>query len=102
MYRPGRETNDSTTRENDIANGVALPFELDAELKHNGEQITLLQTCNWQGHSPSFVGVDTDGNPLIVSFSEVRILDRRVVPNDKLTRGMVRSSYEAERQKVTR
>ncbi len=49
-----------------------------------GEDITLVQTGNWPGHSPSFVGVDRMGKPVIAAFHEVSITDRRVVPNENI------------------
>ncbi len=73
-----------------IENAAALPFELDAEIKNTKEPVTLLQTCNWPGHSPSFVAVDSSGDPLIAAFHEVRIRDRRAVPNESLTEMPVR------------
>lgn len=80
----GKSSQDQPITGSGIDNPAALPFEVDAEIKETGEPITLLQTCNWPGHSPSFVAVDVNGDPLIASFTEVRVKDRRVLPNPKL------------------
>jgi len=93
MYRSGRTLGQQQRgmSENpedwNIENAAALPFELEAELKDSGEPVTLLQTCNWPGHSPSYIGVDTNGESFIAAFHEVRIRDRKVVPNEKLASG---------------
>ena len=84
----GGSGSEYSSRELVIENAAPLPFELDAEIKNTGEKVTLLQTCNWPGHSPSFIGVDPNGEPLIAAFHEVRIRDRRAVPNESLTEGM--------------
>jgi hypothetical protein len=90
VYRPGQQSSaqsgnlqgvGGSTGTTYLNQPAALPFQMEAILKDTGEQITLIQTCDWAGHSPSFVAVNQDGDPLIASFSETRITDPRVVPN---------------------
>lgn len=69
-----------------ISNAAPLPYEIFGVIQDTGEPLTLLQTCNWPGHSPSVVGIKSDGTFVIASFSEVRARDNRVVPNPRLFR----------------
>jgi hypothetical protein len=86
MYRPTAKPSGSpqqTTQYDDQAFGQAssLPFPTQAILDETGEPVTLLQTCEWKGHSPSNIGVDAKGKQFIASFAEVTVVDHRVLPN---------------------
>jgi len=59
-----------------------LPFPTEAIIDATGESATLLQTCDWRGHSPSAIGVDKSGKLFIGAFSELTVTDARVLPND--------------------
>jgi hypothetical protein len=86
MYRPTKasKTTNPTEYLGDQMLGPAspLPFPTEAIIDETGETVTLLQTCDWRGHSPSSVGVDTSGKLFIGSFAEVTVTDPRVLPND--------------------
>ncbi len=58
-----------------------LPFPTEAKLDATGEPITLLQTCDWEGHSPANVCVDQRGKQFIATFDELTVTDHRIVPN---------------------
>jgi hypothetical protein len=83
MYRPGQRQTDLRTDPGHPATslGGALPFPTEALIDETGEPVTLLQTCDWPGHSPSLVGVDNRGKFLVASFAEVSVVDARIVPN---------------------
>jgi hypothetical protein len=104
MFRPGQSSQSGQaggnqgayhSNENVISEPAALPFELQAEIKDTGERVTLVQTCNWPGHSPSYVASDQNGESLIASFAEVRVRDTRagVAPgNESMSGGQSRSN----------
>ncbi len=90
MFRPGTSNKSQGQGNNPypdslIANAAALPFPIEARLAETGEPVTLLQTCDWQGHSPSNVAVDRNGKQVIAAFQEVTVTDVRVVPNERLS-----------------
>jgi hypothetical protein len=87
MYRPGttgKPPAGATEYLGDQMLGPAspLPFPTEAIIDATGETVTLLQTCDWRGHSPSSVGVDKAGKLFIGSFAELTVTDARVIPND--------------------
>jgi hypothetical protein len=100
MFRPGQnqggQQENSSYRgdENVLTEPAALPFELQAEIKATGERVTLLQTCNWPGHSPSYVAIDHNGESLIAAFAEVRVRDTRagVAPGNEMSGGQSRAN----------
>lgn len=87
LYRPGRNTTrqpsgSAQAHEDQFISSVApLPFPLEARLNESGEAVTLLQTCEWKGHSPATIGVDARGQQFLASFEEVTVTDHRAVPN---------------------
>jgi len=86
MYRPGSPSKNEpqTYAVGDQMLGPAspLPFPTEAIIDATGETVTLLQTCDWRGHSPSSVGVDKAGKLFIGSFQELTVTDARVLPNE--------------------
>jgi hypothetical protein len=86
MYRPTKTTKTTPTSEylgeQMLGPASPLPFPTEAIIDDSGESVTLLQTCDWRGHSPSTLGVDTSGKLFIGSFTEVTVTDPRVLPND--------------------
>lgn len=86
MYRPGTMPKSASTSEyqGDQMLGPAspLPFPTEAIIDATGETVTLLQTCDWRGHSPSSVGVDKAGKLFIGAFNELTVTDSRVLPNE--------------------
>ncbi len=68
-----------------ISQAAPLPFEFEAKIDETSEKVTLVQTCDWQGHSPSYVGVDLKGKTFIASFGEVTVTDRRILPNPQVS-----------------
>lgn len=97
MFRPGQQVQtsgnvmeqaqqpqgDRLTYPPAISNIGALPFPLEAVLDQTGESVTLLQTCDWAGHSPSNIGVDRKGKQFIAAFEELTVTDQRAVPNQQ-------------------
>ena len=90
LYRPGQSYpgqspdvrgGPATHVDQMITNPGPLPFPTEAKLDATGEPVTLLQTCDWQGHSPANVGVDKRGKQFIASFEEITVTDHRIVPN---------------------
>lgn len=75
----------SSLYESQISNVGPLPFPLEAQLDATGQTVTLLQTCDWKGHSPSNIGVDQNGKQFIAAFEEVTVTDHRVIPNQQAT-----------------
>ena len=88
MYRPStgpRGAQTATTEylgDQMLGPASPLPFPTEAIIDATGESVTLLQTCDWRGHSPSSVGVDKAGKLFIGSFGELTVTDARVLPND--------------------
>jgi len=88
MYRPSIAAKGATTAteylvgEQMLGPASPLPFPTEAIIDATGESVTLLQTCDWRGHSPSSVGVDKAGKLFIGSFGELTVTDARVLPND--------------------
>ncbi len=87
MYRPGTtpkgtQTDSVYVGEQMLGPASPLPFPTEAIIDATGEPVTLLQTCDWRGHSPSSIGVDNKGKFLIGSFNELTVTDARVVPNE--------------------
>jgi hypothetical protein len=84
LYRPGQQNvsgaPSSDHRDQVISNGVALPYPLEGRLDSTGETITLLSVCNWQGHSPADIAIDSRGKQLLATFDEVTIIDGRALP----------------------
>jgi len=101
LYRPGQSTTrtgtsstmSGTPEDQIITNAAPLPFPLEAKLDATGEPVTLLQTCDWQGHSPSNIGVDKRGKQFLATFDEVTVTDHRAVPN--LAVDAIRNSQRA-------
>lgn len=92
MYIAGQQTgkgqtsgqaSQQTSREYDLAISQAspMPFPTAAIVDDTGEDVTLTHVCNWPGHSPSNVGVNTRGKQFIASFDELTVTDNRVLPN---------------------
>ena len=92
MYRSGQgqtgQTGQTQSRQQTatdqhpiISGAAALPFPLEARLDSTGEAVMLLQTCDWPGHSPSYIGIDRNGKQVIESFDNVTVTDARAVPN---------------------
>ncbi len=87
MHRSGSSSSALAERESGqqsptVGQAAPLPFPLEAQIDASGEQVTLIQTCDWPGHSPSCIGVDGQGKLLIASFNEISVTDNRVVPNE--------------------
>jgi hypothetical protein len=87
MYRPGTKTTGTTGETQYVGDQMLgpaspLPFPTEAIIDATGETVTLLQTCDWRGHSPSSVGVDKAGKLFIGSFQELTVTDARVLPNE--------------------
>jgi len=86
MYRPTNKGTAAPATEylgdQRLGPASALPFPTEAIIDSTGETVTLLQTCDWTGHSPSTVGVDKTGKMFIGAFGEVTVTDPRVLPNE--------------------
>jgi hypothetical protein len=88
MYRPGAKNSTAITTQEYVGGdqmlgpASSLPFPTEAIIDATGETVTLLQTCDWRGHSPSSVGVDKWGKLFIGSFQELTVTDSRVLPNE--------------------
>ena len=88
LYRPGQQepvsgapSSGTEHRDQIITNAAPLPFPLEAKLDSTGETVVLLQTCNWQNHSPADIGIDKRGKQFLATFDEVTVTDARGVPN---------------------
>ena len=87
MYRPTTTARNAATPTEYVGDQMLgpaspLPFPTEAIIDATGETVTLLQTCDWRGHSPSTVGVDKSGKMFIGSFAELTVTDARVLPNE--------------------
>jgi len=87
MYRPVNPARGSTPANLEYTDQILgpaspLPFPTEAIIDATGETVTLVQTCDWRGHSPSTVGVDKSGKMFIASFGELTVTDARVLPNE--------------------
>ena len=58
-----------------------LPFPLEARINESSEAVTLLQSCEWKGHSPAWIGVDANGQQFLAAFEEITVVDPRALPN---------------------
>lgn len=91
MFRPGQQNQTGQGSQNQrnqvdepqISNIGPLPFPLEAIIDETGESVTLLQTCDWEGNSPSNIGIDRNGKQFIASFAETTVVDHRALPNQQ-------------------
>lgn len=77
-----------------LNNASSLAYPINGLIKETGEEVMLLQTCDWPGHSPAYIGVDGDGNTILAAFDEIRVTDFRALPNPAAGRGLGRQTTD--------
>lgn len=74
------------TKNQKIANFTSFDTPFDALV--NDLPVSILGVCDWEDHSPAYLTIDSNGRTGLAAVSSVTVIDRRVTPNQYLSRGM--------------